>query len=118
MTNCPNCGAPIKGSRCEYCGTQFHQDYDMRLPQINIIREDRPCDVLGATTIIPRDWIQHGSIPEETEQVSKIAINALSHDLAEALQNYMDLEVEYEPWEQNYKVRSRVRVVRPGYRFY
>lgn len=21
--NCPNCGAPMKGSRCEYCGTEF-----------------------------------------------------------------------------------------------
>lgn len=21
--NCPNCGAPITGSRCEYCGTVF-----------------------------------------------------------------------------------------------
>ena len=23
MTNCPNCGAPIVASRCEYCGTVF-----------------------------------------------------------------------------------------------
>jgi hypothetical protein len=22
-TNCPNCGAPIVGSKCEYCGTVF-----------------------------------------------------------------------------------------------
>lgn len=22
MTNCPNCGAPIAGSVCEYCGTR------------------------------------------------------------------------------------------------
>ena len=21
MTNCPNCGAPIRGAVCEYCGT-------------------------------------------------------------------------------------------------
>ena len=21
--NCPNCGAPISGDRCDYCGTQF-----------------------------------------------------------------------------------------------
>lgn len=25
MTNCPNCGAPITGLRCEYCGTQFEK---------------------------------------------------------------------------------------------
>lgn len=23
--NCPNCGAPIKGDECEYCGTVFRQ---------------------------------------------------------------------------------------------
>ena len=22
MTNCPNCAAPLKNGRCEYCGTQ------------------------------------------------------------------------------------------------
>ena len=26
MTNCPNCGAPIKGHTCEYCGTTFGID--------------------------------------------------------------------------------------------
>ncbi len=24
MTNCPNCGTPISGSICEYCGTIFY----------------------------------------------------------------------------------------------
>lgn len=23
-TNCRNCGAPVKGNRCEYCGTEYH----------------------------------------------------------------------------------------------
>ena len=22
-TNCPNCGAPLKGGRCEHCGTEL-----------------------------------------------------------------------------------------------
>lgn len=26
--NCPNCGAPIKGGRCEYCGTKFVQELE------------------------------------------------------------------------------------------
>lgn len=24
ITNCPNCGAPIDGYKCEYCGTTLH----------------------------------------------------------------------------------------------
>ena len=29
MTNCPNCGAPITGPRCEYCGTQFERRHEV-----------------------------------------------------------------------------------------
>ena len=25
MTNCPNCGAPAAGRRCEYCGTPLEE---------------------------------------------------------------------------------------------
>lgn len=32
--NCPNCGAPIRGIECQYCGTMF---YDFAS-----IRDDRP----------------------------------------------------------------------------
>lgn len=28
MRNCPNCGAPINGDKCEYCGTVFVKDKD------------------------------------------------------------------------------------------
>ena len=27
MSNCQNCGAPVHGYQCEYCGTVFY-DYD------------------------------------------------------------------------------------------
>mgnify|MGYP004657774481 CR=1 FL=1 len=26
MYNCPNCGAPITGTKCEYCGTVFNAE--------------------------------------------------------------------------------------------
>lgn len=33
MTNCKNCGAPLHGSRCEYCGTEYPVDvgYDNKV---------------------------------------------------------------------------------------
>lgn len=27
-TNCINCGAPLTGNKCEYCGTNYRYDYD------------------------------------------------------------------------------------------
>lgn len=29
MTNCPNCGSPISGTKCEYCGTAFFDTVDI-----------------------------------------------------------------------------------------
>ena len=36
-TNCPNCGAPIQGPKCEYCGTNF-RDYRTNLDEVNLIK--------------------------------------------------------------------------------
>ena len=27
--NCPNCGAPIRGDECQYCGTAFTRKHEM-----------------------------------------------------------------------------------------
>lgn len=27
ITNCPNCGAPLSGMKCEYCGTELKANY-------------------------------------------------------------------------------------------
>lgn len=27
MTNCVNCGAPLHGNICEYCGTEYGQNH-------------------------------------------------------------------------------------------
>lgn len=31
ISNCPNCGAPIVGNKCEYCGTIFNEQEDLYL---------------------------------------------------------------------------------------
>lgn len=28
MTNCINCGAPLHGNKCEYCGTECGNNFD------------------------------------------------------------------------------------------
>lgn len=35
LLNCPNCGAPITGSKCEYCGTIFSENRDDDLKDLN-----------------------------------------------------------------------------------
>ena len=39
MTNCPNCGAPTVGGRCEYCGTLSHE-VEERIQEIRRRKEE------------------------------------------------------------------------------
>ena len=57
MCRCPNCGAPITGSNCEYCGTVFDAEADSRAYDRNkhcvrldnfIPMEDKQHDVTSA----------------------------------------------------------------------
>lgn len=36
--NCPNCGAPITGYKCEYCGTVFYDFADLETGQTAYLR--------------------------------------------------------------------------------
>lgn len=36
--NCPNCGAPIAGLKCEYCGTQFFDIADIEVNKPGYLR--------------------------------------------------------------------------------
>lgn len=36
--NCPNCGMPMEGNRCEYCGTTFHDFTDLNIGDFSYIR--------------------------------------------------------------------------------
>ena len=39
IINCPNCGAPISGSQCEYCGTTFNLiDINYEKPKVIELR--------------------------------------------------------------------------------
>ena len=40
MTNCPNCGAPLVGGRCEYCGT-LSNDAEEKIQESHRIHKRR-----------------------------------------------------------------------------
>ena len=45
MTNCINCGAPLHGRKCDYCGTEYNE-------QGNIEAEFDPTDGIGVINIM------------------------------------------------------------------
>ncbi len=53
-TNCPNCGAPLNGSKCEYCGTEIHHvDEDViRQLEYEKLRVQSQIDNIRQTTML------------------------------------------------------------------
>ena len=37
LTNCVNCGAPLHGSKCEYCGTEYPENSDSEKPNLEML---------------------------------------------------------------------------------
>lgn len=70
-TNCPNCGAPITGSVCEYCGTR----HDMGVT----IRFDPPPQLLFNSLLLSRRIQQCSSAELENLQtrLTRESVNAL-----------------------------------------
>lgn len=55
MTNCPNCGAVITGSKCEYCGTVFDKSVYVQTKPLNTTAEELSKEVNRWCKIIRGD---------------------------------------------------------------
>lgn len=51
MTNCKNCGAPLKGSVCEYCGTFYMENHIY--VNVNNVNVKRLIESMNRTPIMP-----------------------------------------------------------------
>lgn len=93
MTNCPNCGAPISGIKCNYCGTTFFDLVDISTGENCIVRlrhgdeiitgemyvGDIKVDVEYSNPVIGRDWTGKLHYHKEVPQPNvKINVNFIS----------------------------------------
>jgi hypothetical protein len=60
--NCPNCGAPITGDRCEYCGTQFI-DCTVKLDKPFYLKINPD----GKTTYITKVFLEEMTIERDSD---------------------------------------------------
>ena len=69
MTNCPNCGAPITGRICEYCGTVHWQDNAINTAETGGLSKDSPKP--ARCTI----WVDY-CLFDSSDEVQTTTINA------------------------------------------
>ena len=52
--NCPNCGAPVRGYKCEYCDSVFDSPFDLHM---DVITDFDSLPMLAASAAVyPRWW--------------------------------------------------------------
>ncbi len=81
MTNCPNCGAPITGSVCEYCGTR----HGIRV----FVSASPPPQMLCDTLLLSRQMQQCSSTEFENLQ-TRLAREAANASEIHAYKNSHD----------------------------
>lgn len=69
LYNCPNCGAPITGDKCEYCGTVF---MDREEDTVTCYADNRPILTLKNNIRILDDRIS-------TEEMNAALIRAMRY---------------------------------------
>lgn len=107
--NCPNCGAPIKGRQCEYCGTVFREDPELR---DTLIVERPGARRLCAEVTIPREI---ATLNEDA--AASWAKRKIASGMAEALQDSIKIIVREDPFRAAVIVRGEVRVLDPSFLF-
>lgn len=106
--NCPNCGAPISGNICSYCGTRFKVENYVVIP----ISDPQACTI-EAKVAVPFDARRYMS----EEDITKFTLNELKNQLAEGLTGFFKLETMDNPCDLCTIVRGRIRVMPPDFRF-
>ncbi len=111
VSNCPNCGAPVKDgdSHCSYCGSYFKVEVDSPF----IFVEHPRAQVLQGEAVLSMDEIQ--AMGEE--EATKLAIREIARKMSEKLIPYLDYSVTSGPFHGSQVIRGRIRVLDKTMRF-
>ena len=106
---CECCGGEINRAtmRCEYCGTQYKEDYDNGVIRIETFRN--PVDHYTAMIKFDNDQINCLG----PERVSEIAVRELTHKLSDCIAQNMVITHRYDPSTNINYIRGDIKVIRP-----
>lgn len=101
--NCDNCGAPLHGHRCEYCGTEYEFDDVIKLRYETSYID---FDTFGVRVEVPREMtFIEGAEYEVKSEISK--------KIANRILDYCEFETWIDPCKLAQVVGAKVRVGRP-----
>ena len=109
---CECCGGVINRASyiCEYCGTRYEELNGV--PYIVEVNNNR-CKVITVQAELPDELCRQAG----KDTATNLTMNKIRYKLAEALEDNLNLELEYEPRLMRHIITAKLRVVDPRYRF-
>lgn len=112
---CENCGAPLHGNKCDYCGSFYGGRYDL----INPLRTDtfthqidvyaHQVDTLGCRMELPLEYMRDDNKEFFEHKLRK----DMAYQMSEKLLDYMDVETWIDPTRMVQCFGGRIKVARP-----
>lgn len=111
---CTNCGGTINPETyvCEYCGTRYKNDTPLMYPVV-VERMHPGTHTLQCVHKIDREMIERLGL----ETASKICVEQMTQELADSISPFLTVESEFDPYFGVQKVRGKIRVLDPSFRF-
>lgn len=103
--NCPNCGAPVTGGTCAYCGTEF--DFD-GIKEIKLTYAPYRIETLVSSTVVPLEMIHGGS-----RSALDYAEHNMAMQFAKDILKYADIETWIDPVTMSQRIGAKVKVIMP-----
>lgn len=103
---CDCCGAPLRSSKCEYCGAEYDFTDLVGIKYEVVNAKTSP---LCAQSVMPLEIVQE----MESKDVEKHVANDMARMLANEMIHYMELETYVRPEDMTQVFNGRVRVVIP-----
>lgn len=105
---CTVCGGNIdrRTMTCEYCGCEYAIEND---DVLRIVTYHAETLNLVAESRIPREDVEYYG-----ERIVNHVVGDLSRRIADQLQDIMDVHTEYVPETMEYRINSRIKVIKPA----
>ena len=109
---CPNCGGNINPRTliCEYCGTTFKNE----TPQIAFTYSPARCEIIQNRIVVDDEELD--MVVGDTK-FTEFIIHKMAEQMADQLIPFMDIQTMHDPRRFKTDIHTRLRVVRPDYRF-
>lgn len=105
--NCKHCGAPLHGSKCDYCGSDYSDYY--QITTLKIDKYTHQVDTLAYKVEMPMEYMK-----SDTQELIEAKIKAdMSYQMSKDLLKYMDVETWIDPVRLTQIFGGRIRVARP-----